>query len=112
MDVSLVYRALLAGVQQREASDGEPGASEAGDLLPVHLIHAGGHAAGGYAGGRGFHSSTSQLNLSRFCLRNHPAHPTKSINYKVDERKPLAGGAGEGAGGACTDAPGTAEPLT
>ena len=30
------------------------------------------------ADGRGFHFSTSQLNLSRFYHQNHPTHPTQS----------------------------------
>jgi len=32
--------------------------------------------------GRGFHSSTSQLNLSRFCHQNHATYPTESAHVK------------------------------
>ena len=47
--------------------------------------------------GRGLHSSTSHLNLSRFCHQNsmdHPAYPTKGAydEPKVDECKPLERG--------------------
>jgi len=34
------------------------------------------------SGGRGFHSSTAQLNLSRFGHRNHPTCPTESAHVE------------------------------
>jgi len=51
-------------------------------------------------GSRGVHSSTSQLNLSRFCHGHaieHPAYPTRvqqqalMLSRNVDECKPLPG---------------------
>ena len=44
--------------------------------------------------GRGFHSSTSQLNPSRFCQSYHPALPQEvlTLSRKVDECQPLKNG--------------------
>ena len=45
--------------------------------------------AKGGAGGRGLHSSPSQLNLSRFCHRNSMKPP--SVSHKSAHDKPKSG---------------------
>ena len=42
---------------------------------PPESLMLGGSGAGAGGGGRGLHSSTVQLNLSRFCHKIHPENP-------------------------------------
>ena len=59
--------------------------------VPVQRIY--GHvrraadAAAAVASGRGFHSSTSQINLSRFCHRQTESHPTYATKSAYVELK-------------------------